>query len=434
MASFGRKHPLLAGIIVAVFFEVSMMITAVLVSLFAPSFFLENGDFVLQGTIECFVALIGIGLVYWFKLGECYNERGKGFFGGLFCGLYFIVYALLAMALTMLSQAMINPNAQIEPGWKIAVYVLTMMLVGFTEETFFRGVISNLFFEKHGKDPAGVWTAVISTGLIFGLMHLPNALGSDFSGVIVQVFMAAFMGMSLTAVYYRCRNLWALIFIHGFWDVMAAFTAGVFEGGSLTADIGSYSVVQCIMAVPYLIVTLVLLRPSKLREIVSMHPENEFKELGGNVESSTRSKIGCAISVVLAVVIMSTLLASAVYVSGGFDSIGVQPDVLQLSHAGEWNGEAEFEYSSGEFTAESADYRMTIRSFPTNRSTYVTVLVVDQDGKVYYDQSYGGVNSTACELKLDSGRTYRVVLKYDYSSCETGADCSYSTTVVISEL
>ncbi len=64
MASFGRKHPLLAGILTDVVFELSMMITATLLVMFAPSFFMSNGDFVYQGTVECFVALAGIGLVY----------------------------------------------------------------------------------------------------------------------------------------------------------------------------------------------------------------------------------------------------------------------------------------------------------------------------------------------------------------------------------
>lgn len=442
MASFGRKHPLLAGILTDVVFELSMMITATLLVMFAPSFFMSNGDFVYQGTVECFVALVGIGLVYLFKLDGMFNERGSGFFGGLFVGLYFIVISLFSLAVTGLQAFATNPNPQFEPGWKIAVYFITMMLVGLAEEIFFRGVVSNLFYEKHANDPAGVWTSVIATGLIFGLMHLTNALGSDLEGVIVQVFAVSAMGMALTAVYYRCRNIWAMVFIHGFLDICAAFTSGILQGGSISAEIGSYDVSQCISAAPYVILTLVLLRPSKIQEIVKKHPknaqivaENELSDmLDDRIRSSKRSKLGCAAAVVSAVIIMSSLLMTAIYVSGGFDSSVNQSDVLQMSHAGEWNGEDRFEYTSKEFTAESADYRMTIRSFPTNKSTYVTVSVVDQNGIKYYTQSFGGVNSTSVELSLYSDKTYRVVLEYDYSSVEEYTICSYSTTVVISKL
>lgn len=305
------KHPLIFSIIITLIFELSLQGTGVLFVMFGPDFLFTNGMFVTQGSIECVCALVGIGVVYILGFGKIWNEKGKGFARGLDCGAYFIFVSLLTLISSLLSVIIID--AQFEPIWKIAVFVITVFLIGLTEESFFRGAVANLFFEKHGKDPAGVWCAVIGSGLVFGLMHITNILSADVVGVLVQVFAATFMGMTLTAIYFRCRNIWVLIFIHGFVDFCGAFTAGVLQGGSLSEVIGSYSPEMCASALPYLIVTLFLLRPKKMREIIAMRNSDGQEELPERLVSAKRSKIGLALAIVALTLIEASLYLASIY-------------------------------------------------------------------------------------------------------------------------
>lgn len=43
---------------------------------------------------------------------------------------------------------------------------------------FFRGIVSNLFYDKYAVDSFGMRTAVISSGVIFGMVHLANCISA----------------------------------------------------------------------------------------------------------------------------------------------------------------------------------------------------------------------------------------------------------------
>ena len=308
--SASRRHPIVFGIIVMVIFFVVMNAAAIVLGNFGPDFLLSNGDWVIQGACECITALVGIGLAAVFKVWSIWGERGRGFGKGLLTSMYFIVISLLAIVESVaLELAAPGSKLEIEAPWKIAVFVATVFLIGFTEETFFRGIISNLFYDKHATDKAGVWTAVIGSGFVFGLMHLGNCLsglvitanGVYFDstvivGSLVQTAAACMMGMALTAIYYRCRNIWALAFVHGFIDLCAAFTSGVTKGGSLVGEIATYTPAMFVSMIPYIILTLFLLRSKKMAEILEYRyshtsnaskPDDELSELSYNQPEPT---------------------------------------------------------------------------------------------------------------------------------------------------
>ena len=77
------------------------------------------------------------------------------------------------------------------------------------------------------------------------------------------------LGMCFSALYFRCRNLWAVAAVHGFMDFCALLSSGVFRADSMTDIIGSYSAANMLAFGLYAVIALVLLRPSKLREITS---------------------------------------------------------------------------------------------------------------------------------------------------------------------
>ncbi len=435
------KHPLIFSAIIVVVFFISMVLVSTGLMMYGPKFLTNNGEYLYQATVECFVALVGIGLVFLFGFGGIWGEKGKGFLSGIFTGGYFICVALL----TLLSNAMIFLEEYISgiehdlaPGWKIAVFVICMTLVGFTEEVFFRGVVANLFYEKHAHDPAGIWTATIWSGLVFGLLHMMNILGSDPVGVIVQVISATAMGMALTAIYYRCRNIWALAFIHAFNNICAGLVSSFFEDASLSEMIGSYSPVNCISAIPFIIVTAVLLRPSKLRDMLPVQDPSLINP-DEKIAQYIKSKRSKAVATFVALFICIGLFITSVAL--GFDQLVSDFNLIMdemnsqntfiYSVSESWSGEDHFEDKREMTISETGDYTLTIMSYPGDSKAYMTLVITSSSGETVFESTYGGRCSDTKTISLEAGETYTVLVKYDYSGITDGTQADYVTNIII---
>ncbi|GAA2097648.1 type II CAAX endopeptidase family protein [Streptomyces albiaxialis] len=139
-------------------------------------------------------------------------------------------------------------------------------LVGFmaaaavTEELLFRGVLFRIIEER-----TGAWTAMVLTGVLFGVYHLANPDASLWGAVAIAVEA----GGMLTAAYLATRRLWVPIGLHFGWNFAAA---GIFStavsgngdntglldattsgpalvtGGDFGPEASPYSVVFCLLA------------------------------------------------------------------------------------------------------------------------------------------------------------------------------------------
>lgn len=424
-----RKHPLVYSLIVAVVFTLSLNVAGVLIGLFGPDFLVNNGDFVFQGAAECFSALAAILCVFLFGYSGIWNERSMKLTRALDCSAYFIVVSLLS--LVSIVPILLNPEDMpaLQPVWKIIAFLITIFLIGFTEEVFFRGIVANLFYDKHAYDPAGVWTAVIGSGFIFGSMHLINLFTSNPVGVLVQVLSASVMGMALTAIYYRCRNIWVLVFVHSFVNLCGSYSAGIFDyGSSMTSIISSYGTEMVISAVPYLIVTLVLLRPKKMREIIAYRAGIEVSQLPAVLSSSKRSKKGSAVAIVVALLLSVVMYGAAVYFE--MDSA-----VVHYRGYRDWNGEPSFSEELAEFEVdEQTVYVFEVSYSASDYDTSVVVVISEYDPngeREAYRVTASGAQDVAMTVKLEQGKRYRVIAYYDYSRSE-GAQ-GYLTEVEISK-
>ncbi|MCD8006268.1 MAG: CPBP family intramembrane metalloprotease [Oscillospiraceae bacterium] len=430
------KHPIVFSLVTVVVFLIALWLPAILLAYFGPDFFIENGDYVYQGTVECFTSLIGIGFVALMGYGWIWNENGKGLGKGFIIAGYFIVVSLYSLII-YIAQIVMMDDVELNPAWQIAVFVVTVLLIGLAEETFFRGIVANLFLDRYGNDPAGVWCATICSGLVFGLMHLSNLMSSDTVGVLVQVAAACAMGMALTAIYYRCRNIWVLILVHAFVDFCGAFYSGFIAGGSLSSTISSYEPYQIISALPYIAVTIILLRPKKMREVIVLHKLSGVEDTSvgvvmpqENLKSSGKSKRSCAIAIVIAVVILVGLYGASVYASDYSNSVSYE-------YSGEWDGEAYFGTDAMTFTTlHSADYTFTISNLPSTNSASMTVIVTDSSGGTVYSETFEGRISVVRNVALTEGETYTVSLNYDYSNVGELAEGErdYITTITVEYL
>lgn len=113
---------------------------------------------------------------------------------------------LLLLALAVLSGL---------PSWSVMVLLgMNTLLVGFSEETMFRGI---LFRALRGR--LGIWSAILVTTVAFGSVHILNGFGTgDFGAAFLQAITAGASGLLLIAILLRTGSLWAAIIFHALWD------------------------------------------------------------------------------------------------------------------------------------------------------------------------------------------------------------------------
>lgn len=456
MRKVAVKHPLVSSVIVILLFEIASFLGGLLVNYSSP-FFSTNGEFLINMIGESVICLCGILVVWIFGYGKIWNQT-ENFGKGLFCGGIFIIYPLFSAFSVLLYEFIERRSGffkQMLPAWKIAVFVITMFLIGFAEETFFRGTVGSLFWDKHAKDPAGVWTAVVYSGLVFGLVHFGNlavfldpSVDRDLAlngivGVIVQMVGASALGMCLTAVYYRSKNIWAVICLHGFYDMCGLISEGLF-GGNIASAISTYQPIMVLTtSLPFIITTLIILRKKKMLEMLSAEGA-EIKYYPGpkgkpipEIDSSISSRRSRDRIIIIALIIGFVLFFTSIvingYASGGFDmlmSSSISSDaVLNVSHSGDWEGEQVFGHQVLFEVDKSGNYQVTVRSLPTDPEAYVFVQINDSDGEAVFEANYGGKCSDIFSLGFEAGE-YELNLIYDYERV-SDKSAKYDTRVVI---
>jgi membrane protease YdiL (CAAX protease family) len=91
----------------------------------------------------------------------------------------------------------------------VAVFFTIALLVGFVEESLFRGLM------LRSLALCGVWRAAILTSILFGLLHGLHILrGSNPQVVFVQMGYAAAIGFTYAALVLRTGMIWPLMLIH----------------------------------------------------------------------------------------------------------------------------------------------------------------------------------------------------------------------------
>jgi len=268
-----HRFPIISSIVCCALILIILRLTGLLIGLLPEQ--ANEGMFLRSMLGEGITAACGVGLMIFLGYAKRIFSRREGFFSSLFTGGYFLFVGLFTMAYSV---AMLSEKTPV-PASHAVEFVLAMLFVGIAEESFCRGIMVNLLCDRYGKDACGIWFCTIVSGCIFGFMHLNNALsGAAFSGVLVQAIIASFMGMALGAIYIRTKNFWALVFIHAFIDFAALITSGLFVSEvSIVDTVSSYSALNLISILPYLIVILVLLRPGALRKITAAPSDRASK-------------------------------------------------------------------------------------------------------------------------------------------------------------
>jgi uncharacterized protein len=95
----------------------------------------------------------------------------------------------------------------------LMIFVSTLF-VGLSEETMFRGILFQAL-----RTRVKLWPAMIWTSLLFGSVHILNALTTgEFLLALLQALTATLSGFAFMAILVRTGSIWPAIIYHALWD------------------------------------------------------------------------------------------------------------------------------------------------------------------------------------------------------------------------
>ena len=281
LKKFRLAHPYLFAVAIYLVFFVTMNATAWVsyrvADLLAGGKAPDSVDPVID--IICEVVPAVIFCVILSKIGklDLLKRRGRGFWAGLVVGAPCLAY----IAYITISSFIVGQTEYGTTNFAATsvAYVVSMLMVGLTEEIEARALIGETFLEHFGTKRAGAIKAAVLSGVIFGAMHMTNVITGTLGDTVVQVILCITGGILYGAIYFRSGNLWSIALIHGLNDVGASIAVWLFQGGIAVEEAASSAITLGDLTYPFIVgvldiaIALYLLRPQKIEQVAESWPE-----------------------------------------------------------------------------------------------------------------------------------------------------------------
>ena len=228
---------------------------------------------------EVFFAFLALAVVFAFKKTEIFKsdlsllKKGWASAG--------ILFALILYYLYMGLGAIQNATASFP---QVVLFVAHCFLIGFCEEVLFRGLVQQAFHRIFLEDSfKHIFLALLCSGAVFGIVHLTNAdLSVSLLSIVYMSLSNIFAGMFYGAVYVRTgKNLWYNVILHSLYDAVGLILYGRLSGAPLNAVVSpsvslqSFARLTLTYAALYLLPTLFILRPKKLKPLLAERKEKD---------------------------------------------------------------------------------------------------------------------------------------------------------------
>ena len=201
---------------VALIFVIFEAFTKILGGVIASKLYssLLNGKYIIYAVSEFVVFVFAIVLLIIRKKWYIFKEKKINFGESIKLCLPILVLSVI-IALANATE-LIGTNVNVNNLISLVIYVV---LIGFFEEIFFRGIIENELLEKYSSNKKEILISIIISGVVFGAVHLTNLLaGQDLLTTMMQFVQTTAIGILFGTVYYKTRNVWSMIFLHSFYD------------------------------------------------------------------------------------------------------------------------------------------------------------------------------------------------------------------------
>ena len=227
------------------------------------------------------------------------KPQGKSIIYGIKRGIPIFVVSLISLMSSV--TGIMGENLNIPNLISLIILAIT---IGMAEEFFFRGFIQGEIVDAYGKSRKQVIISVVVSGVIFGLVHLTNALsGQDIITTLMQVLQASSLGILLGSIYFITKNIWSVVFLHAFYDFAIMLSeVNSYKDCINSTDISTVMliftlVVSLIYVVIYLVGAYLNLQKSHVNEYIEEEVTDEIIVKDG--ENATKAKKLVVVVIVL---------------------------------------------------------------------------------------------------------------------------------------
>ena len=296
---------------------------------------------------------------------------GKSIIYGIKRGMPIFVVSLISLfsSLTgILGESLNIPN--------LISLIILAITIGMAEEFFFRGFIQGEIVDAYGKSRKQVIISVVVSGVIFGLVHITNALsGQDIITTLMQVLQASSLGILLGSIYFITKNIWSVVFLHAFYD----FAIMLGEVNSYKDCINSTDismimliftfVVSLIYVVIYLVGAYLNLQKRHVNECIGEEVTDEIIVKDG--ENATKAKK------LVIVVIVLLFLASPLIPADEVENFQICYTYENVDINGEINFALDNEFVLNDVKLYVDDYNLVMESIDGENKTVIETLEND---------------------------------------------------------
>ena len=299
------------------------------------------------------------------------KPQGKSIIYGIKRGIPIFVVSLISLMSSV--TGIMGENLNIPNLISLIILAIT---IGMAEEFFFRGFIQGEIVDAYGKSRKQVIISVVVSGVIFGLVHITNALsGQDIITTLMQVLQASSLGILLGSIYFITKNIWSVVFLHAFYD----FAIMLGEVNSYKDCINSTDismimliftlVVSLIYVVIYLVGAYLNLQKRHVNECIGEEVTDEIIVKDG--ENATKAKK------LVVVVIVLLFLASPLIPADEVENFQICYTYENVDINGEINFALDNEFVLNDVKLYVDDYNLVMENIDGENKTVIETLEND---------------------------------------------------------
>ena len=260
---------------------------------------IKYGKYGLYYISELVVLLLSIIIVVVRKKFYIFKEKRLSFKNTIYMSLPILILSILLLFSNTVT--LIGKNLNFLNLFSLIIYVI---FIGLFEEIFFRGIIEQELLDDFYHTKKEVIFSILLSAIIFGSLHLTNLLvGQDLLTTIMQVIQTTAIGFLLGTIYYLSKNIWALAFIHGFYDFAVLLgSVNYIKDCEYVANVPfsitlSSLVASIILSIIYILYSRGLLNKSNFNKALGYYVSEEDKKSDVKLKTKINTALGLLIMV-----------------------------------------------------------------------------------------------------------------------------------------
>lgn len=195
--AFPQRRPILFSLVLLVVFLISYLIAGTMTHAFKlPTL----ATYIIGNGVLALIAILLLSCLHWWRESGFHLPSQP-------CSLWLFILPCFPVIL--------NAFAGIGyPGMaRLLLFFALALVVGFVEEAYFCGMMLRALL------PRGPWQAVITSSILFGILHLFNlAAGANLAATLFQIGYALAIGLMYAALRLHTQTILPLILLHGLTD------------------------------------------------------------------------------------------------------------------------------------------------------------------------------------------------------------------------